>query len=515
MQLQQEVAQVITANSLPKGLSDVYFLFLPPGVDSCDANNTSSCSYNVYCAYHSHFPEGGPTAGTVLYADQPFTGPGCSHSERPNGEPSDADSQLSVLSHEHIETVTDPLGTGWWDSATGDEIADKCINYGAALGGTAGARFNQVIAGNDYYLQQEWSNADNACAQRANKPPHAVISFQPQNPDPNAEVMFDGTASSDPDGTISTDPDAYTWTFGDGTAAAVGPTLRHTYTRNGVYTVTLVVKDDLGFTGTTSVSLRVGPPPPPPPVDQPPSCTASSATVAEGSSVAVSLTCSDPDGDTLSRTVTAPPAHGVLGDVDQSTGMVFYSPDPGYSGPDSFQFAADDGRGGVAPSATASISVEPPPSSPPPPTTPGPTAPSNPIDEPPLFADVASLSVKPRSFRAARSGPSAAASSGAAVRFVLEGTFGQVEFRIQRVVPGVRTAGGKCVKRSASTRRHSPCPLLVSVPGSFARPGVEGASTFRFTGRLQGRTLSPGTYRLRAAAGTGGITARASFVILH
>jgi PKD repeat protein len=503
-QLQTEIASVITANALPTGLGNIYLLFLPSGIDSCDANNTSSCSYNVYCAYHSSFdPPGGPVE-TVLYANQPFTGPGCIAPQQPNGN--SADSQISVVSHEHIETVTDPLGTGWWDDSTGEEIADKCgSKYGTALGGTAGAQFNQQIAGNPYYVQEEWSNVDGGCLQRLNKPPHAVISFQPNNPDPNQPVAFDGSASTD-DGSISSDPDAYTWTFGDSTPAVTGPTQSHAYAANGLYTVTLTVKDDLGFRGTATASVRVGPAPPPPPADQPPVCSPSSAAVAQGSSVSVALPCSDPDpGDTVSRTVTVLPAHGVLTDIDQAAGAVFYSPNPGYSGPDSFQFAAGDGRGGISADATASITVEP---------AAGAAGPTNPIEEPPPLADVVSLSVKPRAFRAARSGPSAAARRGAVVRYVLEGA-APVEFRVKRVVTGRRAPGGKCVKRSASNRARRRCSLLVLLPGSFTRPGVDGASSFRFSGRLAGRALSPGRYRLSAAAGPGGITARASFVVLR
>lgn len=38
---------------------------------------------------------------------------------------------LSLIAHELVETVTDPLGNGWYDSA-GNENADKVIGAGSS-----------------------------------------------------------------------------------------------------------------------------------------------------------------------------------------------------------------------------------------------------------------------------------------------------------------------------------------------------------------------------------------------
>ena len=55
-------------------------------------------------------------------------------------------------------------------------------------------------------------------------------------------VVFDGSGSQDPDGGLL----RYSWDFGDGTGAdLVNPT--KTYTRGGVYPVTLSVEDESGF----------------------------------------------------------------------------------------------------------------------------------------------------------------------------------------------------------------------------------------------------------------------------
>ncbi len=64
-----------------------------------------------------------------------------------------------------------------------------------------------------------------------------------------------GTASHDPDGTITN----YQWDFGDGTSA-LGGTTSHTYSAPGTYTVKLTVTDNLGATGSATLSVSVAAP---------------------------------------------------------------------------------------------------------------------------------------------------------------------------------------------------------------------------------------------------------------
>ena len=84
-----------------------------------------------------------------------------------------------------------------------------------------------------------------------------------------------------------------------------------------------------------------------------PTVTAQSLTTPENSGFAVTLTGSDPNSPPrlLSFTVSQAPAHGTL------TGTVpdlFYTPDPGFVGSDTFQFT---GSNGVATSNPATISI--------------------------------------------------------------------------------------------------------------------------------------------------------------
>ena len=159
-QIQTEINNVRASHGWPAGVGSLYFVFTPNGVGSCAG---SSCAFSSYCAYHSWTT--GTASSSLLYANMPYamTVPGaCGSGQSPNGDPA-ADSEISIISHEHNESITDPLGTAWYAS-NGYEDGDKCVwNFGTPIGGSSGAEYNQVINNNDYYLQQEWSNAATRC----------------------------------------------------------------------------------------------------------------------------------------------------------------------------------------------------------------------------------------------------------------------------------------------------------------------------------------------------------------
>ena len=54
-------------------------------------------------------------------------------------------------------------------------------------------------------------------------------------------------------------------------------------------------------------------------------------------------------------------------------------------------------------------------------------------------------------------------------------------------------------------RKRKRCTRVVLLKGSFRRNGVAGKNSFHFTGRLRGRKLKPGRYRLVATPTAGGI----------
>jgi PKD repeat protein len=251
-QVRAELQRFLNANlSLPRGGQTVYIIVLPPQVGVCSPSEPA-CSFTPvtgFCAYHS-----ASGAANALYTVQPYpdTG-GCDLPQHPNGDV-DADNQISLVSHEHNEAITDPYGTGWFDDTTGLENGDICqFDFGAPLGSTANGQFNQVVNGNPYWTQEEWSNIDGGCVQRsAARPPSPSFTLSPNPVTAGQAVFFNATQSSDVDGNIT----GLSWDFGDGTTGA-GATPAHAYTKAGTYNVTLTVSDDGGASAAAAQALTV------------------------------------------------------------------------------------------------------------------------------------------------------------------------------------------------------------------------------------------------------------------
>jgi hypothetical protein len=162
-QLQSEIDHLVQSTSgTPRGLHNLWFVFLPPGVDECITAGV--CGTNAFAGYHSVSNIGGHGATIYALAIDPIIevtiGPGAD----PEGFP-DAETTLDIAGHETNEATSDPVGTGWMDP-NGFEVGDKCDigpQLGTPLGfASNGSPFNQVINGHQYLLQAEWANADAA-----------------------------------------------------------------------------------------------------------------------------------------------------------------------------------------------------------------------------------------------------------------------------------------------------------------------------------------------------------------
>lgn len=112
-----------------------------------------------YCGWHTH---GAINGKDVKYA---FVGNparciascGAQSASSPNGNPG-ADAMVSILTHEISETLSDPDLNAWYDTA-GNENADKCAwKFGTTSTAANGSKYNVVLGGKQWLVQQNWSN---------------------------------------------------------------------------------------------------------------------------------------------------------------------------------------------------------------------------------------------------------------------------------------------------------------------------------------------------------------------
>jgi len=144
-----------------------------------------------------------------------------------------------------------------------------------------------------------------------------------------------------------------------------------------------------------------------------------------------------------------------------------------------------------------------------------------------VVAAVSKEKISPRAFPARPSGPSALAAKkkhkrayGAKVTYTLNVAAG-VRFTVQRPAAGRKVKHGRkttCDRLTRKNRKKKKCTRYITLRGSFTRTGRAGTNKFRFTGRLNGKRLAPGKYRLVAtpkANGKTGRAATASFKIIR
>lgn len=114
---------------------------------------------------------------------------------------------------------------------------------------------------------------------------------------------------------------------------------------------------------------------------------------------------------------------------------------------------------------------------------------------------VSRLSLAPASFPAAKSGPSLIGRTfGTRISYRLSET-AAVTFRVQRQRTGRRIRGRcRAATRRNKARSRRRCKRYTNVRGSFKHTGGAGANSVRFTGRVGGKRLKVGRYRLVAVA---------------
>jgi hypothetical protein len=190
--IQTELSNQIDKGVLPApDANTIYMIYFPSGINLTDPSGLQSCvPGNGFCAYHYSYSHNGQP---VRYGVFPDYGTG----------PCNACSSLGTVgtatvasSHELMEAVTDPDPNSGWSNPTA-EIGDNCQTE---------ANGNFVpFPGTNYFVQQLWSNARNACfaptsaGETTTEPPRITSVVPAQGPFPgNTSVTVNGACFAAP-----------------------------------------------------------------------------------------------------------------------------------------------------------------------------------------------------------------------------------------------------------------------------------------------------------------------------
>jgi hypothetical protein len=137
---------------------------------------------------------------------------------------------------------------------------------------------------------------------------------------------------------------------------------------------------------------------------------------------------------------------------------------------------------------------------------------------PPAAGLLTSLALSPKAFEPRKGGGaifSAAkppkAKIGSTARYGISAA-ATVNFTVERGLKG-RRVGGKCRKQTPANRDKKRCTRFKALKGGFTNQGAAGQNSFKFSGRVGGKALKPGRYRLVGQAG--GSVKRAAFRIVR
>jgi sugar lactone lactonase YvrE len=131
---------------------------------------------------------------------------------------------------------------------------------------------------------------------------------------------------------------------------------------------------------------------------------------------------------------------------------------------------------------------------------------------------LSSLAIRPSAFAAAPGGPTVVITPssrlGANVTYQLSAT-ASVRFVVSHAVAGRLqhvNGGTRCVALTPRNVHAGTCVIIITV-GAFTRPGVAGANSFRFSGRINGARLPVGSGYALTATPAGGKPDKATFRI--
>ncbi|MCW4052202.1 MAG: PKD domain-containing protein [Candidatus Bathyarchaeota archaeon] len=148
--------------------------------------------------------------------------------------------QVHVWSGSAWQIIFVDLSAGWNNISVSEHLVSQTFTI----------RFNGGTETGDT-ISDSWE-IDCTLLHTWGDPPIANFLTIPDDPYTDETVTFNASASYDPDGTI----ESYAWDFGDG-SNGTGETASHSFTADGIYTVTLTITDDDDLQDTVSTNITV------------------------------------------------------------------------------------------------------------------------------------------------------------------------------------------------------------------------------------------------------------------
>ncbi len=246
------------------------------------------------------------------------------------------------------------------DGSESSDPDDDSLSYrwkaaGRTIGGIGYfSPWSEVVFADDYDGSIELSVADgnggvddDAATLRVTNVPPAFFEIASRHVVVALGESVEVTAAFMDAGRLDTHEVVFDWGDGSTSTASVDETQgtgtargTHVYTASDTYTVTARVTDDDGASGETTFALEVEI------LNRPPVAADRVVSTTAGSAIAVTLTATDPDGDTLTWLgvpVVAPTSGTLAGTAPD----LVYTPKPGFVGTDVFAFQVSDGRSGT------------------------------------------------------------------------------------------------------------------------------------------------------------------------
>ena len=250
-----------------------------------------------------------------------------------------------------------------WDANTETNLAGYLIHYGTASGSysatklvsgnATSATISNLTSGQVYYFAAKATNAaglesafSTEISYTAPVPPNTAPVAIAQNVAATEDVAKAITLTgTDVDGNPLTFSIVASPTYGLLSGTIPNITYTPAANFNGNDSFTFRANDGTANSAVATVSITVAP------ANDTPLAVAQNVSTSEDTAKAITLSGSDPDGNTLNYAIVASPLHGTL---TGSAPNLTYIPATNYNGSDSFTFKVNDG---TVDSATATVSL--------------------------------------------------------------------------------------------------------------------------------------------------------------